>query len=76
LLANPNPVYPDVARRLRLEGSVKIEVIVGPNGEIKDTKVIGGHPVLVDSALKALKDWKYERGGAETKLQVEFKFHP
>jgi hypothetical protein len=30
------------------------------DGQIKETKVIGGHPVLVESALKALRDWKYE----------------
>jgi TonB family protein len=76
LVASPAPEYPLVARRLSLQGSVKIEVTVGPDGEIKDTKVIGGHPVFVESALKALRDWKYERASTETRVQIEFKFHP
>ncbi len=75
LLAQPAPVYPDVAKRLNLEGTVKIAVIVGPDGKIRETKVIGGHPILVDAALKALQDWKYERASTDTKLQLEFTFH-
>jgi outer membrane biosynthesis protein TonB len=38
--------------------------------------VIGGHPVLVESALRALRDWKYEKASSETTVQLEFKFHP
>lgn len=75
-LSKPAPSYPDVARRLNLAGVVKVEVIVGTDGEIKGTKVIGGHPLLVDAALKALRDWKYERASSETKLELEFRFQP
>ena len=75
LVANPPPVYPDIARKLQLAGVVKIELVVGANGEVKDAKVLGGHPILAQAALQALKDWKYERASSETKVQVEFKFH-
>ena len=75
LLVNPAPVYPEMARQLNLAGTVKIEVVIGPNGEIKETKVIGGHPILIESALKALQGWKYEKAPTETRLQLEFKFH-
>lgn len=75
LLVNPAPIYPEMARQLNLAGTVKIEVVIGPDGEIKETKVIGGHPLLVESALKALHDWKYEKAPTETRLQLEFKFH-
>src|SRR5271170_4776405 len=71
LLANPAPLYPDVAKRLNLEGAVKIAVIIGPDGKIRETKVIGGHPILVEAALKALQEWKYERASTDTKLQLE-----
>ena len=50
LLVKPTPTYPEVAKRLNLEGTVKIEVVVGPDGEITGTKVIGGHPILVEAA--------------------------
>lgn len=73
-LSNPQPVYPELARRMNLEGVVKVELIVGVDGEIKDAKVLGGHPILVDVTLRALRNWKYERGRTESKIQLEFKF--
>ena len=75
-LSKPTPSYPEIAKRMNLAGVVKIEVVVGTDGEIRDTKVIGGHPILVEAALKALRDWKYERASSETTIQLEFKFHP
>ena len=74
VLANPQPVYPELAKRMSLEGVVKVELIVGPDGQIKDSKVLGGHPILADAALNALRKWKYERARTESKIQVEFKF--
>lgn len=74
ILSNPQPAYPELARRMSLEGVVKVELIVGADGEIKDSKVLGGHPILVDATLKALRNWKYERAHSESKVQVEFKF--
>ena len=74
-VSNPPPVYPEIARRMQLAGVVKIELVVGADGEVKESKVLGGHPILVQAALQALRDWKYERASSETKIQVEFKFH-
>ena len=74
-LSSPQPQYPELARRMNLSGVVKIEVVVGANGEIKESKVLGGHPLLAEAALKALRDWKFERANSESKIQVEFKFH-
>jgi TonB family protein len=75
-LIKPTPVYPEVAKRLNLEDTVRIEAVGGPDGQVKETRVIAGHPVLVESALKALRDWKYEKASSETTVQLEFKFHP
>ena len=72
---NPAPTYPEMAKRMQLVGVVKIELTIASDGRIKEAKVIGGHPVLVDAAIVALRDWKYECGNSETKTQVEFKFH-
>ena len=76
VIAKPVPIYPEVAKRIALKGTVKIEATVGENGEIKHTKVIGGHPVLVDAALETLKRWKYEPGKDETIVTIQFEFHP
>lgn len=75
-LSNPTPTYPETARRMRLSGIVKVQVLVAPDGQIKDVKVIGGHPVLVSAVQDALKNWKYAPAGGETTVSLEFSFHP
>ena len=70
------PAYPELARRMAVSGSVKLEVTVAPNGTVKNVKVVGGHPLLIDSAVDAVKRWKYEAAPQETTQVVEFKFSP
>jgi TonB family protein len=76
VISNPTPAYPEVARRFRLEGVVKVQVVIGPDGRIKETKVIGGHPLLVSAVEETLKNWKYAPSSSETIGQLEFRFHP
>jgi TonB family protein len=73
-VANPDPDYPEIARRMNITGTVKIEIVVAADGTIKSMKVMGGHPLLVDAVQKALKRWKYAPGGSETTMQLDFKF--
>jgi len=73
-LYSPSPVYPELARRLHISGTVKVTLIVGTDGVIKDAQFQGGHPVLVEAVQKALKDWKYAPASSETAIPVEFKF--
>ena len=70
------PVYPDVARRISITGTVKVLVVVAPNGNLKSTKVVGGHPLLVNAAMDAIKRWKFEPAPEESTGIVEFKFQP
>ena len=70
------PTYPEIARKLGLSGTVKLEVVVAPNGNVKDTKVIGGHPILVSAAQDAVKKWKFETASGESTGTVEFRFDP
>lgn len=70
------PVYPDVARRMSIAGTVRLAVVVSPNGTVKSSKPVGGHPLLVDAAMDAMKRWKFETGPTESSGIVEFKFHP
>ena len=76
VISNPVPVYPEVAKRLRLTGVVKVQVVIAPNGQIKETKIIGGHPLLVNAVEETLKSWKYAPASTETTVQLEFSFHP
>jgi TonB family protein len=68
------PVYPDLARKMNITGTVKVEVTVNPNGTVKDAKVVGGHPVLAGAALDAVKKWRFEPAAMESSGVVEFKF--
>lgn len=70
------PTYPEIARKMNLAGVVKIEVTVAPNGTVKDTKVIGGNPILVNAAMDAVKKWRFETASDETVGVLEFKFDP
>ncbi len=70
------PVYPDLARKMNITGTVKIQVVVAPNGTVKDAKVVGGHPVLAGAALDAVRKWRFEPAAVESSGVVEIKFEP
>lgn len=70
------PFYPDLARKMNITGTVKIEVVVAPNGTVKDARVVGGHPVLANAALEAAKKWRFEPGPSESTGVIDFKFEP
>ena len=69
------PAYPELARRMNVSGKVKIEVVVAPDGRVKTTRVVGGHPLLVQTCQDALKEWKFVPASEETTQIVEFEFH-
>jgi TonB family protein len=70
------PDYPELAKRMRLQGIVKVEAVVRPNGTVKSTRVVGGNPVLVDAAANAVSKWKFEPGSGETTELVQLTFIP
>jgi TonB family protein len=70
------PDYPELARRMRIQGVVKVEAVVRPNGTVKSTRVVGGNPVLVDAATNAVSKWKFEPGSGETTELVQLTFIP
>lgn len=70
------PVYPALASKLNLAGTVKLLVTVAPNGTVKSVEVRGGHPVLVPAAQAAIYRWRWVPAKDESKEIVEMKFHP
>ena len=68
------PQIPDLARRMNITGKVKIEVVIAPDGHVKTARPIGGHPLLVQSCVDAVKDWKFENAPEETTQVIEFEF--
>jgi protein TonB len=60
LIKKVNPEYPTKARRKRTQGTVILRAVISKEGDIVDLSVVSGDPLLVKSALKAVKQWKYK----------------
>jgi TonB family protein len=68
------PAHPELAKRMSVTGKVKIEVIIAPDGHVKSTRAVGGHPLLVQACQDAVKEWKFLPAPEETTQVVEFDF--
>ena len=60
LVNQPKPVYPPLAKQARIQGTVRFNAIIGRDGAIANLTVVSGHPLLVPSALEAVRQWKYQ----------------
>ena len=60
LLRKVVPVYPPVAKAARVQGSVVIEATITESGTLDDVTVVAGHPMLIESAVDAVRQWRYE----------------
>lgn len=59
LIRKVDPVYPELAKRARVSGIVLLQVVVSETGQVKDAKLIRGHPLLNQSAIDAVRQWQY-----------------
>ena len=76
VVAKVVPKYPDIARSMNLTGTVKLAAVVLANGTVKSVEVKGGNPLLVQSAQRAVQEWKWEKADHDSTEDVEFRFHP
>jgi protein TonB len=60
LVNRVQPVYPPLARQTRISGTVKLHAIIGKTGAVEQLQVVSGHPLLVQSALDAVRQWRYQ----------------
>lgn len=60
LVKRVDPIYPPLAKMARIQGTVDLEVHIGKDGSVVSAKVKQGHPILVMSAIQAVKQWKYK----------------
>jgi TonB family protein len=58
-LACPEPSYPALARVARIEDTVKITVVVGQDGRVRETKIVSGHVLLRESVIEAVREWRF-----------------
>jgi protein TonB len=55
-----SPVYPALARQTRISGTVRLHAIIAKDGTVQQLEVVSGHPLLVQSALDAVRQWRYQ----------------
>ncbi len=60
LINKVTPQYPPIARAARISGSVQLQATISKNGAIENLKVISGHPMLIQAALDAVRQWRYK----------------
>lgn len=68
------PEWPELARQMNIRGMARVMVTITPDGVVKDVKEVGGHPLLIDALIRAVKKWKYEPAAKETVLIVKAEF--
>lgn len=76
LVRRVDPMYPEMAKRVNLTGTVKVYALVAPDGSVKGVEPLGGSPLLVQASEDAIRKWKFVPASAESKELIEFHFHP
>jgi periplasmic protein TonB len=60
LVNKVQPQYPPLARQTRISGTVRLHAIIGKDGSVQSLTLESGHPLLVQSALDAVRQWRYQ----------------
>jgi periplasmic protein TonB len=83
LVYRVQPVYPPLARQVRVQGPVHLQAIISKTGTIEHLTVVSGHPMLVKAAMDAVQQWRYrpyllnnEPVEIETEITVNFVLSP
>jgi TonB family protein len=68
------PVYPEIAKRMRISGVVKLEVTVDADGKVTDVKPVSGNGMLSQAAQDAVRKWRFAPGPEQTIVNVDLNF--
>ena len=60
LIKKVTPMYPPLAKQARISGTVQFTALIGADGAIQSLQLVSGHPLLVESAQDAVKQWMYK----------------
>ena len=67
-------MYPELAKRMNISGKVRIELVITPDGRVKSSRALGGHPLLVQACQAAVKEWRFLPGAEQSTQVYEFDF--
>ena len=70
------PEYPSIVKHAHVGGLVRLRVTVLPNGDVTKVEPIGGNPIFLESATKAVLKWKYTPSATRTEEDLEINFNP
>jgi TonB family protein len=83
LISAVKPEYPQMAKFAGVYGTVRLAATISRDGHVEDLKVISGHPMLVQAALDAAKQWVYARpvlngqpAEVKTEISIDFTLPP
>jgi TonB family protein len=76
LVARVEPDYPPVLKVRQIGGTVRLELTISAKGTVKSVSILGGNPVLAESAIAAVKQWIYAPADAVTTEKVSSEFNP
>jgi len=60
LIQQVQPVYPPMAKIARVQGTVVLQAVISKQGTIENLRVVNGHPMLIQAAIDAVKQWRYK----------------
>jgi len=75
-LVSVKPEYPELLKRARIGGLVRLRAWILPNGTVSNVEVLGGNPILAASAVDAVKKWKFAPGPIQTTDDISLNFNP
>jgi len=76
VIHSQKPEYPAVLKLLGIGGTVRLSAKVLANGTVADVQILGGNPVLAESAVKAVKTWKYAAASSSSNETLKIEFNP
>jgi TonB family protein len=76
LVHKVEPVYPQDLKRLNIGGTVKLDVQISARGGVEKVQIMGGNPILADSAARAVKQWQYEPAESASSILLNVEFNP
>jgi TonB family protein len=76
LVSHEDPAYPELLRKLQIGGTVRLGVTISAGGNVEKVQLLGGNPILAESAIEAVKHWVFAPGHSRTTTEISIPFEP
>src|ERR1700733_4077638 len=74
LIRRVEPNYPETLKRLGIGGTVRLQVTISAKGNVENVELLGGNPILGESAINAVKQWVYAAGHSRSDIEINVPF--